>query len=164
MLFERGRDIGGAGRQIDRLDPPSLHVLNALFDLTNRFQVFVDLGPVARAQRGVEAAHFLHHRIENAAIPFQPRKPLSRAAAIAEEAFENQARMRLGRIRRGGIVPRDGVVIEAIAGVTRALRGRIEVHFHRRHLRRLPNHPGGNLVGGSCQLPLRSSGTAPSAS
>ena len=99
VFVERGRNIGGTLRQLNRLDSARFHALNALLDFANRLQIFGQLGPIARAQRLVEAAHFLHHRIEDAAVALHPRHALRRASAIAEQAFKHYARMSFGRIR-----------------------------------------------------------------
>ena len=74
---------------------------NALLDLANGLQILGELRAVGRPQGPLEAGDFVHHRVEQAASAPYPCAPLGRRAPLAEQAFEDHARMRLHRIRDG---------------------------------------------------------------
>ena len=89
-----------------------LGFLDAAFDLADGVEIFVDLAPVGGAERALQAARVLHHRIEHA-----PVVALHAGAAhgveiefgVAEQALEDGARPDLRRIRRRGRAPGDAV-------------------------------------------------------
>src|SRR5438876_10189031 len=107
----------------------SLRVLNALFDLANRIEVLVELRAVASPEGLGEKVHFLRDRIEDAAGVLHARQPLLRTAAVAEQPFEDDSRMRFRWIRRGFIPPGNGIHVEAVAGIARTLGRKIDREF-----------------------------------
>ena len=88
------------------------------------------LGPELRLQpRDVVA-----NRIEEAGLALQRRSPIGRAAALSEQALEDDARVRLGRKGRGRRRPREVVLIDARVAVV-ALTDHLE-QVHRQLERR----------------------------
>src|SRR5262245_26074514 len=108
-----------------------LRVLNALLNVPYGVHVFVQFGAVSPAQRPRQRLNILRDGIENSSGLLHARPALRRAAAISEQPFEYDSRMCLGRIRSRFVAPRDGVYIETIAGIARALRGKVDGDFKR---------------------------------
>ena len=79
-----------------------------------------------RRGRGRRAGALASARTESRMLPSCACacQPLGRAAAVAEQALEHDARVDLGEIRRRLVAPRHGVHVEAVARVARALRRR----------------------------------------
>jgi hypothetical protein len=137
MLVTRVTSLG----QFKRLRALLLRILDALLDVAHRFEVFVEFHPVASAQRSREPAHFLRHRVEDAAGLADVRQPFSRGAAVAEQPLEHDPRVVFHRQRRGRRPPGDRVrVLAAVAPVAGACAhiARFEGQLERGELRLLP--------------------------
>ena len=117
-----------------------LGFLNAALHLADRIEILADLGAVARAELLLKAGDVFGHPIEKAGVLPQFGAAVGRAAAVAEQALENDARMSLGRKRRGGRRPGEIVLVDAgIAVVALADRGeQIHGQLERRQPRLLP--------------------------
>ena len=94
-----------------------------------------------------ERTCFLEHRVEEAALLPDAGAPLLGAAAVAEQALEDDARVNLGHVGRRLAAPRDGVDVEAVAGIARSLRRRVERHLDRGDSAVVAQMPGGDLIG-----------------
>ncbi len=105
-------------------------MLNALLDFAHRIQVLVHFRVVGAAERRRERTGFLEHRIENASLLLDAGAALLGAAAVAKEALEDHTRVDLGHVGQRLAAPRDGVDEEAVAGIARSLRRRIERHLY----------------------------------
>ena len=147
VFLEAGGNADGTVGQLDRFLEAGFRVLNALLDFADRIQVLAQLGGVRAAERRGQRTCFLQHRIEDAALLPDAGAPLLGAAAVAEEALEDHARVDLGHVGRGLAAPRDGVHVEAVAGIARPLRRRVERHLDRGHPAVLAQVPGRDLVG-----------------
>ena len=90
----------------------------------------------------------LGHRIEQAGPLLQRRAAIRRAAAFAEQALEDDPRMRLGRQRRRRRRPGEVVLIDAGVAVVALADDRQQVHrqFERRQLRLVADLLGGDLI------------------
>ena len=99
-----GRFIATSGRPRSRAfsDRRLLNVagrFDALLNLANAGQIFVELPLVAGADLPAQAGGLLAHAVQNALVPL--------AAMVVEQAVERQRRIFLQRHRRGRILPRD---------------------------------------------------------
>ena len=96
-----------------------LGFLNAPFDVTNRFGVFVDLDLILRSELPLEARQLLRHRIQNALVLPQPRFPRRalRAAAVAKQLLEHRPRVVLHRQRLRRAAPRDACACRRNSGL-----------------------------------------------
>ena len=114
MLVVADRD---AGRRLDhrQLAPLRLGVLDAPLDLAHRLQVLVELRAVAASEAALQAVDLIQHRVENAALPPQPRRPHLGVGAVdvPEEPVEHHARVGLHRQRRRRAAPREPVLVGA---------------------------------------------------
>src|SRR4029077_1084529 len=95
VLLEGAGNADGTVGQLDRFLEARFRVLNALLDFANRIQVLTQLGRVRAAQRRGQRTCFLEHRIQQAALFPDAGAPLLGAAAVAEEALEDHARVGL---------------------------------------------------------------------
>jgi hypothetical protein len=84
-----------------------LGFLNAAFDIADRLYIFFELRFVARPEADLKPSHVAVQFVENAAIGPQALQARSRVGrfAIAEETFENNARIDFHRVGRGGSAP-----------------------------------------------------------
>src|SRR5688572_33276581 len=89
---------------------------------------------------------FLEHRVEDAALLPDERAAFVSAAAVAEQPLEDHARVEHGHVGRRLAAPRDGIHVEAVAGVARALRRRIERDLDRGDSAVLAQMSGGYLI------------------
>src|SRR5215467_11945388 len=115
MIFEDGRR---ALRLLDRrqLEPALLlGARNTPLDIPNGVREFVDLGAIPRAQLALQARELVLDRIENALVLPKPRfaRLAIGAAAVAEQPFEDGARVPLHRQRLRGAAPRQRVRVDA---------------------------------------------------
>ena len=154
VLLEAGGNANRTVGQLDRFLEAGLRVLNALLHFAHRIQVLAHLRRVGAAERRRERTGFLEHRVEQAALLLDAGAPLLGAAAVAEEALEDDARVELGHVGRRLAAPRDGVDVEAVAGIARPLRRRVERHLDRGDPAVLAQMPGGNLIGRSGEADL----------
>ena len=74
-----------------------LRLLNAPLHLAHRIEVLADLDAIARAEHALEAGDVLVDPVEQAGLAVQPRAPLGRRAAFAEQPLEHDPRVRFGR-------------------------------------------------------------------
>ena len=162
VLGERIRNAHGTGEALGevafvglRLDP-----LNPAFDLADRVEILADAAPVAGPEPPLEPRHVLADRVENAAVFLQACEALRGGAALAEQPFEDHARVVLHRQRGRRCAPRDGVGVDAavavvavaddVAVLERDLQGR---------QRGVLTEPGrGDLVGGGAGADVRALG------
>ncbi len=133
-----------------------LGLLDATFDVADGFEILAELGAVALADLGFQAIDAAGNVIEDAALLLEHGQAGGRvgAVAIAEEAFEDGARIDFHGQRRGGAAPGDGVGVgAAIAGIAAAGQRRtFEAEFERGELRGLAEFARGDLVGGDARV------------
>jgi hypothetical protein len=127
-----------------------LGFLNAPFDVTNRFRVFIDLDLIVRTELPLEACQLFGDRVQDALVLQQA--PFARAAlgaaTVAKELLEHRSRVVLHRQGLRGAAPRDCVRVGAaqVAGAgTRVGRG-IHRELEGGDLRLLGELPGEQLV------------------
>ena len=101
-----------------------------------------------RPCRGWRSTRAASARTESRMLPWLrcASLPCLGAAAVAEEALEHPARMRLGGVRRGGVPPRHRVHVEAVARIAGALRREVHGQLDRRQARRPADRVGNHLV------------------
>jgi hypothetical protein len=91
----------------------ALRLLDAPLDVPHTVQVLAHLGPVRRPQLPLQPANVVFDEVQEAGPAAQGRLPVRLVAPLAEEHFEHQPRMRLGRERRRGRRPRQVVLVDA---------------------------------------------------
>ncbi len=102
VLVERLGHADGSLRHVqDSTRRLLLGFLNPPLDLADVVEIVADPRAVARAEPVLaDALRLLRDRVENAAVFLLARQPLGRAAAIAEQALEDDARIDFHRQRR----------------------------------------------------------------
>ena len=102
----------------------------------------------------LQAGDLLGDRIEQAGPLLQRGAAVGGAAAFAEQALEDDPRVRLGGQRRRRRRPREIVLIDAGVAVVALADGREQVHRHleRRQLRLLADLLGGDLIDGRAEV------------
>ncbi len=144
---------GNAGRMIDAgqfLAALLLGFLNPPFDVANRVEILDQLHAVALPERALQARDFVANGVEQAAV--LPDAPLTHpwigAAAVAEQPFEDGARIVLGRQRRARSEPGDRVGVGARKPHVARAGGlaRFDRHLQRPELRERAHLPGQDLV------------------
>ncbi len=141
VLFERGRECRGDDPAVRRiLRALRFACLDALFDFADRIQVLAELGRCRRSERSRQRPRLLPSPNRGCCpVLADAGEPLVGGAAVAEEAFENYARMILGHVGRGLVAPGDGVDVEAVARIAGALRR--------------PGRPSSRSRGAACLCP-----------
>ena len=126
-----------------------LGALNALLDLAHVLEILIEPDLVARAQPTLEAGHIALHRVEDAAVLFHAPHALFGRSRAPEHPFEDDARVRLHRHRRGRRLPRDRVHVgAAVSDVARAhVSGEVlGADLERREHRVAPDLAGDDLI------------------
>ena len=106
--------------------------------------------PILGAEAVLQLRQVAHDPVEDAAVFAHLRQPVGGAAAIAEQALEDDARVGLHRIRIGRGAPRDAVGVDAAVAVV-AIADEIRLlhrHLERSQRRVLAEHLRRQLVGG----------------
>ena len=149
-------------RQV-RIGGRGLGLLDAALDLADGVEVLARpcCGRPGRAcvcRRAISSVH----RVEQAGALPQRGEAVGGAAAVAEQALEDDARMRLGRQRRRRRRPREVVLVDAGVAVVALADGREQVHrqLERRQLRLLADLLGGDLVDGRAEVVVACSRSA----
>ena len=142
---------GRSGSDSSDSAPRRLGRLDALLDFANGREILVQLRAIARTERPLETSRFLRDGIENRARLARLREALRRAAAIAEQPLEDDARMRLHRERRRGRLPRNRVREEAVLAVAANLGRILKSELERRETRVFAEVRGGDLIDGRRQ-------------
>src|SRR5438132_7678439 len=75
----------------------ALSALDLRFHITNAFEILVQAGAIGGAHALLELRDIHAERIQETASITQPRAARRGVAAFTEQAFEDDARMRLGR-------------------------------------------------------------------
>src|SRR6266850_296222 len=88
------------GRRVVRCR--SLGTLDLLLDLTNTVEILIQAHAIGNAHALLEPPDVDAERIQQASSTLERRAAHGRIAALAEQALEDDARMRLGRKRGGG--------------------------------------------------------------
>ena len=137
-----------------------LGLLDPALDFANGVQIMVDLAAVAGPEAAPQAGDILGHPIEDAGVLPQFDAPFGRAAAIAEEAFEDDTRVGLGGKRRRRRRPGEIVLIRAgEAVIAIADRGQqIHAQLERRQRRVFADVLRGDLVDRRAELVIRAFG------
>ena len=142
----RQRLVGRAG----------FRLLDAALDLADGLEILADPGAILGSELRLQARDVVAHRVEQAGPSPQRGAPIGRAAALAEQPLEDDARMRLGRERRRRRRPREVVLIDARVAVVALADGLEQIHrqLERRQQRLLadllarrpdrPSCPGGS--------------------
>jgi hypothetical protein len=163
VLFERGRDVRRTLRQGERCFR-ALRVgpCDALLERADRLEILVQLRPVARTETAIQPLDLAHDRIENAGAPPHLSQALVGAAAVAEQPFEDDARVDFCRERHGRRAPRDGVRVEAVgAAVAGDGRRAFECELERREPRVFAEHARRDLISGRVEPDLEAGGPRP---
>ena len=126
-----------------------LGALNPPLDVANRVQVFDDPVAVAGAEAALQVGDGGGDRVEDAAVELEPLPAHRRIgrAAVAEQPFEDDARIVLHREQQRRRPPRDGVAERAALPVAVAgAVARIERELERRELRLFADLRGDQLI------------------
>ena len=110
-------------------------LLDAALDFANRIEVLTQPGLVAGAELSSKASHVLGHPVENAATLAQFSAPALGAAPVAEQAFEDHARVSLGGKGRRRRQPGQIVLVRARKAVIAVsnLSDQVRSDFKRRN-------------------------------
>ena len=108
----------------------------------------------AGAELPLQPGDVFAHPVEQAGALAERGAPLRRAAAFAEEALEDDARMRFRRQRGGGRRPREVVLVDAGVAVVALPHHFHQIHrqLQRRQLRLLPHLLRGDLIDGRAEV------------
>ena len=151
MFVERIRNADGSVRRIHLRRAARFLPLDAALDFAEIVQIIGEPRAIANAQALSDAAGFLGHRIQNAALGLDARLAIGSRARSAEKPLENGARIDFHGQRRGWRAPGNGVQIgaaktrRAAANVTGKILGG---HFERRQRRVLADLLRHHLVDG----------------
>ena len=118
------------------------------------FQILVDPGAIVRSELPLQARDVIAHPIEQTGPSPQRGAAVGGAAAFAEQALEDDARVGFGRKRRRRRRPREVVLVDARVAVV-ALAHRLEqIHrqLQRRQQRLLADLLRGDLVDRRAQV------------
>ena len=137
-------------------------LLDAAFDVADRFQVLGQLAAVGCAQPAFQPVNIPRHIIQNAALLIQAGQAGGRvgAVAVAKQPLEDRARADLHGVGSGGAAPGDGIGVGAtITGIAIAgQRGRFEADLERSQLGGLAELAGGDLVDGNAGVDVSALG------
>ena len=99
MFCECRRNSAGALERGQFFRGLLLGQLDTPLDIPNSIEVLIHLCAISRAKAGQQAIDLLIHKIQNAAVLADARKPFSgvRAVAVAKEPLEDTARAVLHR-------------------------------------------------------------------
>ena len=127
-----------------------LGFLDTAFDLADGVEVFADFGLIGGAEAAFEAGNIFGHPVEEARAFAEGGAAFGDAAALAEEAFEDDTRVGFVGEGRGGRGPGEIVLVNAGVAVVALAGGLEHVHreFERGELGGLADLLGGELVGG----------------
>src|SRR5205085_10106389 len=137
-----------------------LGTLDLPLDLTNALEILIDAGAIGNAHALFEPRDVAAERIEQTGSTAERRAARGRIAALAEQTFEDDARMRLGgqwgRRRR----PRETILIHARVAVVAHAGERVQIHreLERRQLGFAADLPGRYLVDARAQKIIRALG------
>src|SRR6266567_5990428 len=122
--------------------------LDFALDLPDAVEVLVHSCAVAGAYPTLELSNVPGERIEQTGSILERRTPGGGIATLAKQAFEDHARMRLGRKRSCGRRPREAILIDARVTVVAHAGERVQIHreLERRQLRLAADLPGRDLV------------------
>ena len=162
VLLERRRHARRHFRQRQVIGNRGLRALNPPLDLPHVVEELAQADAVRRRQILLEPRNLIHHRIQDASRLLPAAAALGARAAVAEQFFEDEARVVLHRQRRGRGLPRDGVSVRAaerrLAREHRFFDGQLE----RGKRRVLPDVLRRDLIDGGAEVRLRPlSGTDP---
>ena len=161
VIGERGgnahRPIQVGHRVIHRR---GLGTLDLPLDLANAVEILIDANTIRDAHALLEPRDVSAERIEQAGAAAQRLAARGRVAALAEEALEDDARMRLGGERGRRRRPGEAILIDAGVAVVAHAGERVQVHrqLERRQLRLAADLPGGDLVDRRAQEIVRALG------
>ena len=105
------------GKIQHRLALLALGHLQPALDLAHGVEVLVHAAAVRRAELLLQMRDVGRHPVENAAVLLHLRSAFLRRAAVAEHPLEDDARVRLVRVRGGRGAPRDAVGVDAAIAV-----------------------------------------------
>ena len=105
-----------------------LGTLDLPLDLANAVEILIDAHAIGHAHALLEPRDVFAERIEQAGATAQRRAARGRVAALAEQALEDDARMRLGRKRRRRRRPGEAILIDARVAVVAHAGERVQVH------------------------------------
>ena len=150
------RVVGVGGRHADRaveirqrvVHRLRLGPLDAALHLAHGVEILADPGAVGGAELPLQAGDVLAHPVEQARPAPQGGAPVRGAAPFAEQALEDDARVRLGRQRGRGRRPRQVVLVDAGVAVVALPHHVHQVHrqLQRRQARLLPDLPRRDLI------------------
>ena len=156
VIGERGGDAHrpiGIGHRVCQLTD-FLGALDFALDLPNAVEVLVHSRAVASAHTLLELGDVPGERIEQTGSILERRPAGGGVAALAKQAFEDDARMRLGRKRSRGRRPGKAILIDARVTVVAHTGERVQIHreLQRRQLRLAAHLLGRDLVDGRAQV------------
>src|SRR4029077_16210305 len=135
-------------------------MLDLPLDLANAVEIMIDANTIRYAHALLEPRDVSAEGIEQAGATAPRVAARGRVAALAEEALEDDARVRLGRERGGRRRPGEAILIHARVAVVAHASERVQVHreLERRQLRLAADLPGGDLVNRRAQEIIRALG------
>src|SRR5215831_14401281 len=90
----------------------SLRTLDLTFHVTNAIEILIHANAIGNADTLLELGNVDAERIQQASSIAQSRAARGSVAALAEQALEDDARMRLGRKRSRRRRPREAILID----------------------------------------------------
>src|SRR5262249_37715138 len=105
-----------------------LGTLDLTLDLTNTIEILIHAHAIGNSHALLEPRDVHAERVQQASAIAQPRAARGSIAAFAEQAFEDDARMRLGRKWSRRRRPREAILIHACVTVVAHTGEWIQVH------------------------------------
>ena len=129
-------------------------LLNAALDLAHGVEILADAHAIGGAEPALQPGDVVANPVEQAGAFAQRHPPIGRAAAVAEQPLEDDARMCLRGQRRRRRRPREIVLVDARVAVVALADGLEQVHRQlQRRQQRLPaDLLRGDLIDGGAEV------------